>query len=182
MNKPYCIPYRVFCMISGHPYWCPRTMKLYPCCCLLMLRDYCILIPDIFLTKLKAHWLKENLRRSMFECVIMYDHNFEKKKNLHAPSSRSLFFCSYLGVATDSAGWDSSSTLYRATCTLTLNGWSQGEVCILFLRNLMKSRETLRFGRNKIQVPRDQSLSDLLYSKTKQTQILIDALRVQQTH
>ena len=36
-----------------------------------------------------------------------------------------------------------------------------------------KSRETLRFEGNKIHCfPRDQSLSDLLYSKTKQKQIL----------
>ena len=35
-----------------------------------------------------------------------------------------------------------------------------------------KSRETLRFKGNKIHsFPRDQSLSDLLYSKTKQKQI-----------
>ena len=34
-----------------------------------------------------------------------------------------------------------------------------------------KSRETFRFERNKIHCsPRDQSLSDLLYSKTKQKQ------------
>ena len=37
----------------------------------------------------------------------------------------------------------------------------------------MKSRETLRFEGNKIHCsPRVQSLSDLLYSKTKQKQIL----------
>ena len=36
-----------------------------------------------------------------------------------------------------------------------------------------KSRETLRFEETKIHCfPRDQSLSDLLYSKTKQKQIL----------
>ena len=40
-----------------------------------------------------------------------------------------------------------------------------------------KSRETLRFEGNKIHCfPRDQSLSDLLYSKTKQKQILKNAL------
>ena len=44
-----------------------------------------------------------------------------------------------------------------------------------------KSRETLRFEGNKIHCsPRDQSLSDLLYSKTKQKQILSNALRFQQ--
>ena len=44
-----------------------------------------------------------------------------------------------------------------------------------------KSRETLRFERNKIHCfPRNQSLSDLLYSKTKQKQILNNALRFQQ--
>ena len=44
-----------------------------------------------------------------------------------------------------------------------------------------KSRETLRFEGNKIHSsPRDQSLSDLLYSKTKQKQILNNALRFQQ--
>ena len=43
-----------------------------------------------------------------------------------------------------------------------------------------KSRETLRFEGNKIHCsPRDQSLSDLLYSKTKQKQILKSALRFQ---
>ena len=43
-----------------------------------------------------------------------------------------------------------------------------------------KSRETLRFERNKIHSsPRDQSLSDLLYSKTKQKQLLNNALRFQ---
>ena len=40
-----------------------------------------------------------------------------------------------------------------------------------------KSRETLRFEGNKIHCfPRDQSLSDLLYSKTKQKQILKNPL------
>ena len=43
-----------------------------------------------------------------------------------------------------------------------------------------KSRETLRFEGNKIHCsPRDQSLSDLLYSKTKQKQNLKTALRFQ---
>ena len=42
------------------------------------------------------------------------------------------------------------------------------------------SRETLRFERNKIHCsPRDQSLSDLLYSKTEQKQNLKTALRFQ---
>ena len=46
-----------------------------------------------------------------------------------------------------------------------------------------KSRETLRFEGNKIHCfPRDQSLSDLLYSKTKQKQILKNALRFQRQH
>ena len=40
-----------------------------------------------------------------------------------------------------------------------------------------KSRETLRFEGNKIHCsPRDQSSSDLLYSKTKRKQILNNAL------
>ena len=44
------------------------------------------------------------------------------------------------------------------------------------------SRETLRFKGNKIQCsPRDQSLSDLLYSKTKQKQNLKTALRFQRS-
>ena len=44
-----------------------------------------------------------------------------------------------------------------------------------------KSRETLRFEGNKIHSsPRDQSLSDLLYGKAKQKQILNNALRFQQ--
>ena len=43
----------------------------------------------------------------------------------------------------------------------------------------MKSRETLRFEGNKIHCsPRDQSLSDLLYSKTKQKQILKNEIRL----
>ena len=43
-----------------------------------------------------------------------------------------------------------------------------------------KSRETLRFEGNKIHSsPRDQSLSDLLYSKTKQKQNLKTAQRFQ---
>ena len=43
-----------------------------------------------------------------------------------------------------------------------------------------KSRETLRFEGNKIHCsPRDQSLSELLYSKTKQKQNLKTALRFQ---
>ena len=46
----------------------------------------------------------------------------------------------------------------------------------------MKSRETLRFEENKIHCfPRDQSLSDLLYSKTKQKQNLKTALRFQRS-
>ena len=45
----------------------------------------------------------------------------------------------------------------------------------------MKSRETLRFEGNKIHCsPGDQSLNDLLYSKTKRKQILNNALRFQQ--
>ena len=44
-----------------------------------------------------------------------------------------------------------------------------------------KPRETLRFEGNKIHsFPREQSLSDLLYSKTKRKQILNNALRFQQ--
>ena len=50
-----------------------------------------------------------------------------------------------------------------------------------------KSRETLRFEINKIHCsPRDQSLSDLLYSKTnrliKRKQILSNTLRFQRQH
>ena len=44
-------------------------------------------------------------------------------------------------------------------------------------------RETLRFEGNKIHCsPRDQSLSDSLYSKTKQKQVLKNALRFQRQH
>ena len=43
--------------------------------------------------------------------------------------------------------------------------------------------ETLRFEGNKIHCsPRDQSLSDLLYGKTKQKQILKNMLRFQRQH
>ena len=46
----------------------------------------------------------------------------------------------------------------------------------------MKSRETLRFEGNKIHCsPRDQSLSDLLYGKTKQKQNLKTTLRFQRS-
>ena len=46
-----------------------------------------------------------------------------------------------------------------------------------------KSRETLRFEGSKIHCsPRDQSLSDLLYSKTKQKQILENELRIERQH
>ena len=46
-----------------------------------------------------------------------------------------------------------------------------------------ESRETLRFEGNKIHcTPRDQSLSDLLYSKTKQKQNLKTALKFQRRH
>ena len=45
-----------------------------------------------------------------------------------------------------------------------------------------KSRETLKFEGNKIHCsPREQSLSDLLYSKTKQKQNLKTALRFQRS-
>ena len=45
-----------------------------------------------------------------------------------------------------------------------------------------KSRETLRFEGNKIHCsPRDQSLSDLLYSKTKRKQILNNAYEIPAT-
>ena len=45
-----------------------------------------------------------------------------------------------------------------------------------------KSRETLRFEGNKIHCsPRDQSLSDLLFSKTKQKQNLKTALKFQRS-
>ena len=64
---------------------------------------------------------------------------------------------------------------------LTLNDWSQGEQCILFLET--KSRKTLGLEGNKSHCsPRDQSLSDLLYSKIKQKQILKNALRFQRRH
>ena len=44
----------------------------------------------------------------------------------------------------------------------------------------MKSRETLTFEGNKIRCsPREQSLSDLFYSKTKQKQNLKTTLRFQ---
>ena len=44
------------------------------------------------------------------------------------------------------------------------------------------SRETLRFEGNKIHCsPRDQSLSDLLYSKTKQKKTLKTVLRFQRS-
>ena len=45
-----------------------------------------------------------------------------------------------------------------------------------------ESRETLRFEGNKIHCsPRDQSLSDLLYSETKQKQNLKTALKFQRS-
>ena len=45
-----------------------------------------------------------------------------------------------------------------------------------------KSKETLRFEGNKIHSsPRDQSLSDLFYSKTQQKQNLKTALRFQRS-
>ena len=47
----------------------------------------------------------------------------------------------------------------------------------------MKLREILRFEGNKIHCsPRDRSLSDLLYSKTKRKQNLKNALRFQRQH
>ena len=47
----------------------------------------------------------------------------------------------------------------------------------------IKWRETLGFEGNRIHCsPGDQSLSDLLYSKTKQKQILKNMLRFQQQH
>ena len=60
----------------------------------------------------------------------------------------------------------------------------EGNSEFCFLRISMfpetKSRETLRFEGNKIHCsPRDQFLSDLLYSKTKQKQNLKTALRFQ---
>ena len=62
----------------------------------------------------------------------------------------------------------------------------EGNSEFCFLRISMfpetKSRETLRFEENKIHCfPRDQSSSDLLYSKTKQKQNLKTALRFQQS-
>ena len=60
----------------------------------------------------------------------------------------------------------------------SLNDWSLGEQWILF----PETRETLRFEGNKIYCSSwDQSLSDLLYSKTKQTQNLKTALRFQRS-
>ena len=48
---------------------------------------------------------------------------------------------------------------------------------------LTSSQETLRFEGNKIRCsPRDQSLSDLLYSETKHKQMLKNALRFQRQH
>ena len=63
----------------------------------------------------------------------------------------------------------------------------EGNSKFCFLRISMfpktKSRETLRFEGNKIHCsPRDQSLSYLLHSKTKQEEILKNALRFQQQH
>ena len=93
-------------------------------------------------------------------------HNFEKKKrdSAHTLFSNSSISLSGLRVTTDSAGF----TLYSTLCTLTLNDCRlQGENRILFVRNLMKLRETLTFGETKFESSRDQSLSNLLYSKTK---------------
>ena len=51
----------------------------------------------------------------------------------------------------------------------TLRLFPLGNIEILSMFPETKSRETLRFEGNKIHCsPRDQSLSDLLYSKTKQ--------------
>ena len=59
----------------------------------------------------------------------------------------------------------------NASKHLTLNDWPRGEQRIL-----------LRFEGNKIHCsPRDQSLSDLLHSKTKQKQNLKAALRFQRS-
>ena len=58
------------------------------------------------------------------------------------------------------------------------------EFCFLRISRFpeTKSMETLRFSGNKIHCsPRDQSLSDLLHSKTKQKQNLKTALRFQQS-
>ena len=73
----------------------------------------------------------------------------------------------------------------RSTNNKHLMTGPEGNSEFCFLRISMfpetKSRETLRFEGNKIHCsPRDQSLSDLLYSKTKRKQILNNALRFQQ--
>ena len=65
---------------------------------------------------------------------------------------------------------------------LTLNGWSLGEQRILFHENFNHVNH-VRFEGNKTHCsPRDQSLSDLFYSKIKQKQILKNALRFQRQH
>ena len=81
----------------------------------------------------------------------------------------------------------------RYDCTLNLTGNTkhlmtgpEGNSKFCFLRISMfpstSSRETLRFEGNKIHCsPRDQSLSDLLYSKTKQKQNLKTALKFQRS-
>ena len=68
---------------------------------------------------------------------------------------------------------------------LTLNDWSREKQC--FPRISMfpetKSRKTLRFEGYKIhRFPRDQSWSNLLYSKTKQKQFLKNSLRFMRQH
>ena len=79
---------------------------------------------------------------------------------------------------------DSSGCLFELNNKHLMTGpEGNSEFCFprisMFLET--KSRETLRFEGNKIHCsPRDQSLSDLLYSKTKRKQFFNNALRFQQ--
>ena len=69
---------------------------------------------------------------------------------------------------------------------LTLNDWSCGEQWILFHPNLNVSQDKVEgnieiWGKKIHCSPRDQSLSDLLYSKTKQKQILKKCAEILET-
>ena len=75
--------------------------------------------------------------------------------------------------------------IYRNTGEyLTLNDWSRGEQWILFPENLNVSRDEVE-GNIAIQGKhwdsREQSLSDLLFSKTKKSKILKTALSFQRS-
>ena len=108
-------------------------------------------------------WRRDEERQKLSKCWIKYYLNSFHCLISHASSNLRLFH---------TTGYHSPNALW-----MTPKDWSREEHWISMFP-WTKWKETLRFEGNKIHCfPRDQSLSDLLSSKTKQKKILKNTLR-----